>query len=335
GLVKLTAGGTPFPGFTPDPRLGRVAALAAMPDDSIALGMTSALILADGRTAALLRLLPNGTIDETAFPQAISTPGITMPRSTIAQLACQADGRLLMFSETYGGEVSTSTLSRRLPDLSVDSSFAVGSNYSVASPRLLPLADGRIFVGSKLLDAGGHLLEDIALPDQGSYSPQCQMADGAVVFTTLSQTGGTTSNRLVRWKSGTWDSSFEAAVNSPVGALGAVTAPDGKLYVTGWLAGGVPPGTQLVRLHRNGRLDAAFRPSPLTRQIRRGPGPWFTHTLTGLASFDPAARTSVDLTQWRTATGSEIMLDSSSARVIFKLLPGALRRFVRIEFIEP
>lgn len=305
GLVKLTAEGVPFPGFTPDPRLGRVTAIAVMPDQSITVAVATLITLADGRSSRLLRLLPNGTIDESVFPPPPAFPGFTVPNSTIAQLACQADGKLLVFTEFYGGEVSTSTLSRRLPDLSVDPSFAIHNNYTVASPLLLPLADGRIFVGSKLLDANGHLLENIAVLDQGSYSPRCQMADGAVVFTTLYQSGGTTSTRLVRWTNGTWDSAFESAVNSPVGSLSAIAGADGKIYVTGWLAGAVAPGTQLVRLHRNGRLDAAFRAPPLTQQIRRGSGPWFTHTPTGLASFDPVAAATTawaPIVRWQAAT---------------------------------
>ena len=48
-LAKLTAAGAPFAGFVPDPRIGRISAIAVAPDNAVTLALTAAVTLADGR----------------------------------------------------------------------------------------------------------------------------------------------------------------------------------------------------------------------------------------------------------------------------------------------
>ncbi len=289
-LAKLTAAGRPFPGFVPDPRLGRISAIAVAPDNAVTLALTAAVTLADGRSSKLVRLRPGGALDETLFPPLPTPPGTTLqsPGSIPVAMACQADGGILILRQEYGGEVNRWTVARRLPDLTSDPSFNAIADFGTAPRRLLALDDGGFFAGSQLYRANGQ--PQTNLDPAGSFwsfSPLCLMPDGAVIF----EQPGPTSVQLRRWKKTGWDESFVAAVASrTAGArLGACPGPAGKLYVWGDLGGDLPPATTIVRLHRNGRCDATFRAAALTHQDRRGAGPWLTHSPAGLVAFEPAA----------------------------------------------
>jgi hypothetical protein len=49
----------------------------------------------------------------------------------------------------------------------------------------------------------------------------------------------------------------------------------------------------------------------------------------------PIIKVSENLAKWSTATGAEVALVSGGNRLVFDLLPGAMRRFTRVEFIAP
>jgi hypothetical protein len=49
----------------------------------------------------------------------------------------------------------------------------------------------------------------------------------------------------------------------------------------------------------------------------------------------PVIKVSENLSDWRTANGAEISLDSTGSRVMFGLLPGGPKRFARVDFFAP
>jgi WD40 repeat protein len=285
-LAKLAADGTPFPGFTADPRLGQIATMAAMPDCSVAVSLHSAIVLADGRRSKLVRLRPDGTLDESLFPP-VDPPNVSFAGDSVATLlASQPDGKLLVVTAIHGGEVSYWTLSRLLPNLIADSAFSSSTGYGGWPTDMVVLNDGRIFVGSLLYSPTGQFLTNLDPAGNSSvFSPLCLLPDGAVMFSQWTAAGW----QLRRWRNNGWDTTFAAAVDPRWYGLGASPGSGGKLYFWGSTTNATPPATQLVRLHRNGRLDASFRAPPLSRQVRRGPGPWQTFTPAGLVPFDPAA----------------------------------------------
>ena len=301
-LAKLAADGTPFPGFTGDPRLGQIATMAAMPDGSVAVALQSAIVLADGRRSKLVRLRPDGTLDESLFPPA-GPPNVSFAGNSVATLlASQPDGKLLVLTSIHGGDVSYWTLSRLLPDLTADSAFSASTGYGGWPTGMVVLNDGRIFVGSLLYSPSGQLLTNLDPAGNSSvFSPLCLLPDGAVMFSQWTAAGWL----LRRWRNNGWDATFAAAVDARWYGLGASPGPAGKLYCWASSVDHVPPATQLIRLHRNGRLDASFRAPPLIRQVRRDLGPWQTFTPAGLVPFDPAANPAASTLQavlWQPAT---------------------------------
>ena len=206
--------------------------------------------------------------------------------SAVQLLASQADGRLLVVTVNYGGEVTQWMLSRLLPDLTADPSFTTANGFGGWPTGLLALPDGRIFVGSRLLDADGRALTNLDSSENISrYAPLCLMPDGAVIFADGTGMG----RQLRRWRNGGWDEGFVAAVPTRWYGIGACPGPSGKLYVWANSVDGTSPNPQVMRLHRNGRVDASFRVPLLARHARRGPGPWLTFTAEGIVPFDPAS----------------------------------------------
>lgn len=190
---------------------------------------------------------------------------------------------------------------------------------------MVVLNDGRIFVGSLLYSPTGQLLTNLDPAGNSSvFSPLCLLPDGAVMFSQWTAAGW----QLRRWRNNGWDATFAAAVDPRWYGLGASPGPGGKLYFWGSTTNATPPATQLIRLHRNGRLDASFRAPPLSRQVRRGPGPWQTFTPAELVPFDPAAdpdASTLKAVRWQPATDRVWLAGSFS-------MAGS---FAKVEFITP
>jgi hypothetical protein len=303
-LAKLTAAGVAFAGFTPDPRIGRIAAITVTRSNIITLALANSITLANGRSSKLVSLLPSGSIDESLFPPLPPSPPILigLPTTTVA-MACQADGKLLVLNQDYGGEVSTWTLGRLLQDHTVDPTFGTIFGNGGAPSRLLVIDDDSFFAGSQLYNPNGQPQANLDPAGyRWSFSPLCLMPDGAVIF----QEPSNTDIQLRRWTKQGRDESFVAAVASRAAwsALGACPGPSGKLYVWGDMSGEVAPAASLVRLHRNGRIDATFRAPAFTQQDRRSAGPWQTYSAAGLVAFDPVANATTSLpgALWDAAT---------------------------------
>ena len=99
---------------------------------------TNGTIVVAGRsakTAALVRYLPNGTLDPTFGSSGIVTVTGVAEYSYFTDLTIQADGRLLSRSgfEFYGGQTTTSAVMRFLPTGAPDASFGIQGRVNSAT----------------------------------------------------------------------------------------------------------------------------------------------------------------------------------------------------------
>jgi len=279
GLQAYTASGEPWEPWQLDRALGPVRDMAEAPDGGIVVVTASPFTLPNGRQTDLIRLTPDGRLDESFLPPELPFPTINFPASATTAVQVQADGKILVSSWSYSVSVSTWVIHRLLPDRAPDPDFTPLSGYGGGPPAILRLPDSRYFAGANLLDPkGAKLLSLDPAGHQSSHIPLCLMPDGAVMFSLWNGS----SQVLRRWKNGAWDPGF---VGELTGIQGASPGLAGKLYV--WGAGEVP----LARLHRNGRVDVTFRPPVFANRSHRFPGTALTHSATGLVPASVGSNT--------------------------------------------
>ena len=304
GLVKWNRDGIRDETFAPDPRLETVASMAIAPDDSILVATGRSVILGEGERTDIVRLLPDGEIDESFVVSAFDTP-VHEPFSRLIQISVQPDGRILVgfYRDSVG--VGSWVIRRLLPNGAPDPSFSQrGGSLSPMSEPFLVLSDGSFFLEGTLHNASGEVLSHVDGADGRGFHPLCQMPDGTVIFAESS--GGKQTVR--RWHYGRWDAGFDAA---PRRVSGAAPAGSGKVYVWGPPSQGeLPKKANLVRLDRNGRIDPTFRAPELQSRQRRETDSWITFSRQGLAPVDPkvAARAGPLRAAWFDSANGRVWL---------------------------
>ncbi len=283
GLVKWNRDGTRDETFVPDRRFEPVASIAIAPDESILIATGRSVTLAEGKTTDIVRLLPDGEIDESFVARVFDTP-VHEPFPRLIRIGVQPDGRILVgfYRDSFG--VGSWVIRRLLPNGAPDSSFPQrGGSRSPMSEPFLVLSGGSFFIEGTLHNASGEVLLHVDGADGRGFHPLCQMPDGTVIFAESS--GG--EQTLRRWHYGRWDAGFDAA---PRRVSGAAPAGSGKVYVWGTPSQGeLPQKARLVRLDRNGRIDPTFRAPELQTRQRRAADSWITFSRQGLVPVDPEA----------------------------------------------
>lgn len=280
-IVKLRHDGTIDSTFTADPRLPGATALAQAPDGGIFVATGRPVFLEDGRGSDLVRLMPDGSLDEAWAGWPGGSPPFE-PVGTIRTIACQPDGALLIMTSHPGSSVSSTRLSRRLPDGSVDQNFGTTRELvawnSLAALDLLVLRDGSFIFFGNLFAADGSALDILDNVTRAYF----EEADGSLI---VHRSGGGLSG-LGRWKAGVFDSSFVPAVRQ----VDLVRpGPGGTLYVTHWVGSDTGPAiTRIVRLLPDGRIDPTFRSGMVETWPSRSEGPWVTLADGGIVPMDPA-----------------------------------------------
>jgi hypothetical protein len=274
-LQVFTSSGELWDGWKSDPRVREARDLAETPDGKIVVITSEPVVLPNGATTDLIRLLPNGEFDESFFPDPpLQKPFVNLTSVSTISATPQSDGTILVATSNggRGGNVLSWTLGRILQDRTTDPGFATRTGFGTIPPKPLVLPDNTFFFGANLYSADGALMRS-AEPDapQFSHIPLCLMPDGAVMFSVWNGT----AHVLRRWKNGAWDRDF---VGELPDIQGAAPGAAGKLYV--WGAGDAP----IARLHRNGRVDVTFRAPAFSARTHRHIGGLITHSTTGFVS---------------------------------------------------
>ncbi|MBK8040216.1 MAG: choice-of-anchor D domain-containing protein [Verrucomicrobiaceae bacterium] len=186
---------------------------------------------------ALVRYLPNGTLDTSFGTSGIVTTAIGSGQDLCWAIALRPDGKILLAGRTYNGTNDDFALVRYLSNGAIDTTFGTGGKVTTAmgtgsdmayAMQLLP--DGRILLGGYAFGTSNF---DYAL---ARYLP-----DG-----TLDTSFGT-SGKVV----------LQITANADyIYALGL--QPDGRILATGRAYNGSNVDAATIRLLADGTLDASF-----------------------------------------------------------------------------
>ncbi len=251
---------------------GGVLALAIQPDGKVLIGGEFSAVR-NGVQYGIARLLLDGSADPTFNARLSGAP--------VNKIALQADGRIIV-----GGFISTNGTNQKLarlnPDGTFDSSFSPstvlggGGIWSIAI--LMPLPDGKVFIGGTITNAGGLKSDFVSRLNSDGYldlgfrtvaaidgtiSTSVRQSNGKIVvggsFTNFDATGQSYLVRLTG--DGLVDGSFFLGKEIDSAIYGVLLLPEDKLLCWGNFTN-VNGSSQsfVARLSSDGRLDATFQP---------------------------------------------------------------------------
>ena len=218
GLVTTTAGDNQTMAW----------ALALQPDGRLVAA--GAVVTPDGLDCRflLVRYLPDGRLDPTFGTGGVVTTDFGPAADVVHAVTVLPDGRLVA-AGAGGGDGGSFALARYLPDGRLDPTFG----------------------------HGGLVLTDVATgPDEAEAV--LAAPDGTLIAVGPAHAGGYTG--LVRYRlDGSLDPGFGTGgiALGPVGGLGAVLQPDGRIVVAGQGSAYEPPAV-VARYLPDGSLDATF-----------------------------------------------------------------------------
>lgn len=252
--------------------------------------LTNGKILVAGSSTglgfAVIRCLPDGTLDSSFGSAGISTAFVGTSGGSLRGMALQSDGKILLVgsaarNSSFGYSVTDFATVRFLPDGALDTSFGSGGKVITAfsannseAAAVVVQGDGKIVVvGSNLATKTGYDFAAIRYLPNGK--PDSSFGKAGKVLTALSprddrandvvlQTDGRIlvggASALVRYlTNGSLDKAFQGTgyvlTTSSAGAYGCrslVLQADGKIVVAGL------PSFTLARYHHDGRLDLSF-----------------------------------------------------------------------------
>jgi uncharacterized delta-60 repeat protein len=239
----------------------QVSAIAIQSDGQIVVGLEA--------TLPLLRLNSSGTVDS-AFNINIGSG----PDGGVHAIAFQTDGKILIGGEfTHVNGSARGRIARLNKDGTLDGTFTPGAGADYTIEVIVPLADGKIYVGGQFhtyrqisrngiarLNSDGSL-DATFTPGQGANYPVYSMAiqtDGKPIiggFFTLFD--GHPQNAVARLNTnGTYDATFQSLSLLEDGTVFAMQLQaDGKLVVAGDMT-----QAHLVRLNTDGSQDTTYQP---------------------------------------------------------------------------
>lgn len=243
--------------------------------------------LTDSPTGAIVRFLPDGTVDSSFNP--------TREYKEVVAVADAGNGKLYVAATRYVyGSLEAEQILRLNSDGSIDPSFTPAT---VGNPGVFPLVqqmrvqpDGSVLVfGDFQSFAGNDAREGIVrlLTDgsvDASFAPVslngsvycvARQADGKILIGgAFSIVNGVARLGVARLEAnGTLDSSFQPSgytrINSRIRSI--VIQPDGLILISGNLRfGNVGPRMPVMRLNTNGAADASFNSTGLVQTINTG-----------------------------------------------------------------
>jgi len=271
GLVRINANGSLDPTFSTNFGTDNyIINLTVQPDGKILV--TGDLVVGASTThQGLLRLLPNGTPDNSFTPPAFPTFDVITFSGAAMQV--QPDGKILLLSRNGINSAGIRRVARLNANGTLDTSFQVGTGPNSTPLAIKLLANGRLLVAGlfssfngtqdrtlvQLNSAGG--VDTSFLPvlqGPGTIRDVVQQADGKlVVGGYFSEINGQPIRRLARFNpNGTLDATFTAGSNSEYSVVDLALQPDGRLLVAS--------SDVVLRLLSNGTTDNTFVAPSLT-----------------------------------------------------------------------
>ncbi|MEX2381212.1 MAG: delta-60 repeat domain-containing protein [Opitutales bacterium] len=221
-----------------------------------------------GNKGGIVRLNPDGSVDETFDPDGGAD-------WVISDLAIQEDGKIVVVGgfTTYAGELR-SGIARLNADGSLDTGFAPGTGANQWVYAVEILDDGSILIGGDfthfnntirnrlaLVGPQGNLLAGFTPAVNGSVQTLARLGDGRIlVGGSFTEISGTSRNRIARLlANGNLDTAFNPEGGADHDVLSIVPAPDGSILIGGTFStfGGSSAG-RIARLQLDGRLDTGF-----------------------------------------------------------------------------
>jgi len=257
---------------------GSITKLVVQPNERI-IALGSFAGYNGAKRPNLLRLLPNGTLDNSFMPGLPSN-------GTMASMALAPDGKVLVAGAftAFAGH-TTAKVARLNSNGSVDASFTVsGINNSVVG--ITVQSDGKVLIGGSFTTVQGvprnriaRLLANGSLdisfdpgtgPDNLVYDVQLT-ADGKVVLVgNFTAINGVSRNRVARLNAdGSVDTTLDPGTGANALVEQAVLLPDGKFFIRGNFStyNGIAR-TVIARVNTNGTLDQTFDPGVVTSELR-------------------------------------------------------------------
>ncbi|MBH8569284.1 T9SS type A sorting domain-containing protein [Microvirga sp. STS02] len=218
-LARLNADGSLDPTFvSPLAQYDQVINIAVQPDGRILVA--GILSLPYGKTGPV-RLLADGTIDNTFTPQATFATTGTVYSFFGDAVVVQPDGKILLTGSAFG----SAGIIRLNSDGSTDASFQPGTAPEVKPLSLTLLASGGVLAAGSFTNFNGAL-----------DKPLVQLTS-----------------------TGALDTSFQALIQLPGNVIAIVRQADGKLLVGGNFSEiNGQTVRKLTRFNTNGSLDATF-----------------------------------------------------------------------------
>jgi uncharacterized delta-60 repeat protein len=305
-VVRYDAAGVLDPSFGGDGKVttaigsgddvGRCVVLQS--DGKIVVGGRSPGSLATGLDFALVRYLPDGTLDLSFGGTGKVTTDIGGSDDTMTGIALQSDGRIVAAGFSFNGSVYDFAVARYNPDGSLDPTFnntgkiittGIGGAYEQRASVVVQ-SDGRIVVAGPSdtgstqsialvrYEADGS--PDLTFNDAGKvttatgptgslYHQTYALAlqpDGKIVAAGTADDGSIYSCVVLRYRAdGTLDPGFGGTGKVVTAVLGiddeataVVVQPDGKIVVAGSSSNGFFIEYAVVRYNPDGSLDSTF-----------------------------------------------------------------------------
>ena len=287
GVALFLADGPLDPGFSLDPRVCGVTALAASADSLYAV-TKDPVELRPSLRSNVVKLRFDGSLDEDFSPPfgasaagSISGDGVTV--AGVEDVAIFPDGDVLIASVSRM-EAASTRISRLNPDGSADASFDALQSYRSQGNAVIT-EDGGFAQGGIFYRGDGSKRKDINRP--GVYlDPLCAWQGGLLFL----ESRDSRSPRLRLWKGNGWFPHFQPVAIGFGSPVEVATGEKGTLYVHARFGAGDPV---LRRLLPAGRFDLSFRAPRFKNRARREAGDWWTAADSGKQNFDPANHESV------------------------------------------
>ncbi len=272
-LARLNADGSLDDSFTSDNPTRYVRTLAVQSDGKLLVGGAFGGVASNPNRAFLLRVNPNGTVDNT-FGAGLAAVG-----GGIYSIAVDPSDRIIIggsfgYFWTGGSQLGIARLGR---DGALDASFAPRSGTNNTVVKVVLQGDGKLLLGGAFTNvnnftSGGvaRLLSDGTLDpgfsldgsgfDSVVYAMDVQRDGKILVGGSFSHLSGSTVPTVVRLNSsGSRDMGFTAAPNNTVASLAVQS--DGGFILTGYFLGvGNNTRFQVARIKADDTLDSMFTP---------------------------------------------------------------------------
>lgn len=306
-LVVFRSNGAVDDLFIPDDRIGEWRSLTVS-GGAIYVVTSEPVVYGDGAKSNLVKLRPDGTLDESFLPRVFTgflsgglfyypatlapgngitllPPSPLIPVATVVNVANVsgvvgvAGGDILVETYSNFGDFYRSGLTRLKADGSPAPGFRQPENFPGLA-NTLALKSGGFVAGAIFYRADGTVERDLTEPNR-SLVPLCE-CPGGILF---QASDDTQTRRLALWTRHGFARWFQPPALDWNKSVAAAPGELGTIYLAATLMDGKP---SVHRLLPNGRIDRAFRGPVFGNRERQSGCHWWKAEESGKVTFDPA-----------------------------------------------